>query len=257
MNKRILTLLLLTLIPALSIAQQVSFCKNYTRQGKPVEEIEKFRIKPWGSFLYVLMDNGENRIADEEIFMFVDRKQVNRYKPYDHKKVMVHDKKNWVVYNYKFTETGTYFFYFEDGAGARLASGTLVVVMDDEHSSSGDFAARTYYGRSRLTFSDIIMDGKPFNKRGSVSINDDGGKVYIYLDNGRPINSDTLYVDFRRMNNRTYAYDEFIDDKKYKIEPDWPDTFFPYVFTANGKFKVAVYNENRILIAEGYIEVKN
>jgi len=92
-------------------------------------------------------------------------------------------------------------------------------------------------------------------KRASLSENN--GEIYIKITNFSPLKTEVILVDIWKKEHRSFEYDEYVESKKYRIDPEWKDTFFKYRFPEPGEYKIVIYNQAEVLIKTGYINVLN
>ena len=103
----------------------------------------------------------------------------------------------------------------------------------------------------------VLVGGTPIGITKRASLRENGGQIYIKLTNYSPLKSEVILVDFWRKEYRSFEYDEYIESKKFRIDPEWVDTFFKYKFPKAGEYKIVIYNQEEVLIKTGYINVLN
>jgi hypothetical protein len=86
-------------------------------------------------------------------------------------------------------------------------------------------------------------------------LSQDAGQIYIFLNSNDSLKTSILQMNVWRKTEDSMNFDEFIETKKYKVEPTWFDTFFRYIFKETGEYQVSIYNENEQLIKSNYITV--
>lgn len=238
-----------------NFSQQLYFCESYTEDGKPIDANYTWQIKPWGKQLYVLFDNEGQEIEGRLIYIFVDKDNEGKFEPFDSKALQIRDGAEWVVYNYKFIELGEYNFFVVNSEKDTVASEKIVIKLEDELEGSRSTFTTLYYDNTDIVFCERMIAGKPVNEFTQTSFNKNNGLVFIYISNRNQLNTEKLFVDFWRKKNSTFEYDEYIESKKYRMEPGWNDVYFRYNFTEPGEYKVSIYNDNEILIKNGYIRI--
>jgi hypothetical protein len=236
-------------------AQEIYVCKSYTEKGEPIDASNSWEIKSGGDYLYILFDN-EEKIEDKLVYLFLDKKYDDEYKPFDSKVLRNENKKSWLVYNYKFEQPGDYEIYFMDSAQNNLATTRITIKYKKSEVDSRVNEKSMYYDNSKIIFCERVFGGEPLKEMNSTYLGGDSVKVYVYLDTQRPIRTEKLLVDIWRKKNRSFQYDEFVETKKYKVKPEWAYTFFQYKFTKKGEYKISIYNDQEILIKSGYFTVK-
>ncbi|MBN1302105.1 MAG: hypothetical protein JW995_12900 [Melioribacteraceae bacterium] len=254
--KFISSILFFLIISATISAQQVYFADSFTEDGEPIGAKNEWEIKPWGSFVYVLLDPEETRIKGNIIYLFVDRLEGDSYEPFDSKAINIGYGRKFVAYNYKFTKTGKYEVYFIAADQTRIAGEQVTIKFEESFINPVRNTSSAYYDDCKITFcKKILVGGETLGVMRSTSISRGGNKVFIQLNNYKPLNTSKFLVDVWRKKNRAFQYDEFVESKKYSLNPDWNDAFFSYTFTQPGDYKFSVYNEDEVLIKSGFFTV--
>jgi hypothetical protein len=239
-------------------AQQVYFVESYTEDGDPIGAANEWEIKPWGSFIYILLDSEEDSLTGNILYLFIDKKEDGVFQPFDSKTINLGFNQQWVVYNYKFTQTGEYDVYFITSDQQRFAGERVRIKFEESFTNPTTKVGRSYYDNCKMIFCrKVLVGGKPLGVTNSLKLSNSSGSIYVLLNNYRAMNTSKILVDIWRKKNRAYEYDEFIESKKFRINPDWPDTFFKYSFTRPGEYKITVYDENESLIKSGFFTVTN
>jgi hypothetical protein len=236
-------------------SQQLYFCKSYTEDGKPIEANFTWQIKPWGKQLYVLFDNEGSEIDERLLYLFIDKKNDGRFEPFDSKALQVDDDAEWIVYNYKFIELGEYEFFVVNSKKDTVASEKIIIKLEEELEGTRSTFTTLYYDNTDIVFCERMIAGKPVNEFRQTSLKKNDGLVFIYIINRNQLNTERLYVDFWRKKDSRFEYDEYIGSKKYKMQSGWEDVYFRYYFKEPGEYKVSIYNDNEILIKNGYITI--
>ncbi len=253
--KRILLILVFT--ATFISAQQVYFVHSYTEDGEPIGAKNEWDIKPWGSFVYVLLDVEDKDLKGNVVYMFVDKMTDGEYKAFDSKAINIKYNPKWVVYNYKFTQTGEYDVYFVTTDQERFAGEKVTIKYEESFTRPRQTTSRTYYDNCKITFcKKVLVGGDPLGVINSISLSNTSS-VFILINNYNALNTSKLLVDVWKKRNRMFEYDEFVESKKYRINPDWPDAFFKYTFSKPGEYKFSIYNENEVGIQTGYFTVSN
>jgi len=239
---------------SLSSAQTIFLCKSYTPTGAPIEAYNEWEINKNGLNLFILFQN-DKRINGPLVYLFIDKFDGGAYYPYDSKAIKISEIKTWLAYNYRFNEAGTFAVYFQDAnqkqlADARVSFSSAAVAEQKNRSGSS-----VYYESCSLSFCDVVIAGKPMNIRQSTMLGGGAKKMYVYIDNFKPLNSSKILVHVWRKKNYSFSYDEFVDSKKFKLESQWNDTYFKYIFIEPGDYKMIIYNEDEIFMVEGYFQV--
>ena len=254
---KIIRFLILTLVLSAGItaAQQVYFVDSYTEDGEPIGAKNVWTVKPWGSFIYILLDTENNVLPGNVIYLFIDKKNGDAYEAFDSKAINIDQKPKWVVYNYKFTQVGEYDVYFITNEQKRFAGEKVTITYEESYSRPKVTTNSVYYDNCSIVFcKKILVGGEPLGEVSSISLSQ-LSTIYIQINNRRSLNTGKILVDIWRKKNRLFEYDEFVESKKYRINPDWNDAYFKYTFTTPGEYKFSIYNENEITIKTGYFTV--
>ena len=113
-----------------------------------------------------------------------------------------------------------------------------------------------YYEDFRLKFCEVVIAGKPMNISNLFKIRKGGRNVFFYMDSNYPLNTEKIFVSIFTKQQYDFGYEEFVDSKKYKVDPTWHDTFLKYKFKNAGDYKVMIFNDNQRLMATGYLTIK-
>jgi len=237
------------------LGQTLYVAEAITENGEPIGANNYWKIKPWGKSLFIILDNEGKEIDDNIIYLFVDKKNDESYAPFDSKSVNIESRTTWVSYNYKFKESGQYEIYFINTSHQKLAS-LKVLIEAEEHSYTEAATTSRYYDNSKIIFCEkVLYGGSTLGVKNKSAFQENSGLIYLKLENYAPLKTSRILVDVWRKKNRAFEYDEFIESKKYQVNPDWPDTFFKYKFKETGQYKFTIYNENEVQITSGYFTI--
>jgi hypothetical protein len=255
--KKVSKIFLILLISAVTtLSQQIYFTSSYTEDGEPIGAKNIWEIKPWGSFVYVFLDNEEERFSSPILYMFVDRMEADStFEPYDSKAINVPYNQRWIAYNYKFTLPGEYEFYFTDRNQNRIAEERVTIQYENINYSVSTPTSSSYYENCEVLFCEkVLVGGDPLGVKNSLSLSQEN-QIYVVLNNYKPLKTGKLLLDVWRKKNRSFDYDDYMFSKKYRLNPDWPDAYFKFIFEEPGEYKLSLYNENEVYIKSGYIIV--
>jgi len=254
--KKFASIVLLMFAFAVTLAaQSIYFCTGHTSDGDPINPVNTFKIKPSGGYLYILFNNDGKKIETGLIYLFIDKKMNGNFEPFDSKVLRLDSATTWTAYNYKFSEPGKYLIYFLDSKQNKIAQDTLHVELESEFKRYRQDVTSDYYYNCEMVFCEIVLGGKPIRITNHAYLKKNNGLIYVYLNNGTPFNTPALIVDVWKKGNDTEDYDEFIETKYFKIDPEWSDTYFKYIFKEPGEYKFSVYNKHEALIISNYIQV--
>lgn len=237
-------------------AQQIYFTESYTEKGDPIGAKNIWSVKPWGTSIFILLDNEGKPFQGNLVYLFIDKKSDDAFQPYDSKAVNVDHKKNWAAVNQKFTQPGEYEIYFINLSQEIITTEKLTLNYPEDIGKLNRDVNSLYYDNCKLVFCERVLVGdKPFNLKNSISISNYGSNIIVHLNNQKPLKTSKLLVDVWKKKNRSYEYDEFVESKKYQLNPDWNDAYFRYTFAEPGEYKFSIYNEKETLIRAGYFAV--
>lgn len=236
-------------------SQKIYFCEGVTSDGAPLNKVKSFEISPSGNYLYILLSNDDRPLNVEMVYLFIDKFMGTEYQPFDSEVIKIEKERTWVAFNYKFIEPGDYKIYFINTKQKKIAERTFTVTMKKEFLEERDAVTSSYYDYCQFVFCEIVLGGKPVRIKSRAYTSKNQGLMFAYINNGAPLNTSIIIVDIWKRSADSFDYDEFVESKKFKIEPDWPDTYFKYQFRKPGEYKFIVYNENEVIMCKNYITV--
>lgn len=256
MLKKILFILSLVAITSVQ-AQQLYFCNSHTETGVPIDARNVWSIKPWGSLIYILVDNEGKKFDTQLNYLFLDRYMDGDYKPFDSKAINLKDDVSWFAYNYKFTEPGKYRVYLVNQNKEELVSSTVTIQVESDYLNNRQGSTTLYYDGTKIKFCERVIAGQAINTFKTMSINKMDSMVTVFIDHKASIETSTFVVDIWEKPSRSFEYDKFIESKKYALNPSWDYAFFKYKLEKPGFYKFNIYNAKEVLITSGYLEVRN
>ncbi len=248
------TILFMLLFVTVNYAQEVFVCDSYTEDGTPVGPNNRFEIKPYGTAKYILIKN-EKKFDDNLLYLFIDKIVEGKLIPFDSKTITLEKDDSWAVTSYEFKEPGIYDLYFLNSKQNKLASIKVEVYFSEEFASRSFTPTKSYIGDTQITFCELVINEKPINPLNTLSLSQSGGQVFVYLNNYMPFNIEIIKVQIWKLSNDNSNYENLVDEKKYKLLPEWKDTFFKYIFKSTGEYKIDVLDENDDFIASNIITV--
>lgn len=248
--------LLCVLCATINFGQRVYFTESYTEKGEPIGAKNDWDINPWGSYIFIMLESESQPIPGKTIYLYIDKKEKDSFQPFDSKSIGLEPNQKWAVYNYKFTEEGLYDVYFITSDQRRFAGENIKIKLNDSISKQKANQNRVYFEDCKVLFSkQILFGGKTLGETKSMSISENAGTIFIKINNQKPLNTSKLLLDIWRKKNRSFEYDEFIESKKFAVNPKWMDTYFKYLFKQPGEYKFSIYGENEVMIVTGYFSV--
>jgi hypothetical protein len=257
MKKFILTIFFLLVTISISTAQTIYVAESVTETNEPINAKNYWEIDPWGKSFFIVFDNEGETIEGNILYLFIDKYEDGKYIPFDSKSINIKPNSKRIKYDYNFSETGKYKLYFINVSQEKLAS--IVVTMSNKNKVKERTVKRSnYYDNVQLIFcKKILVGGTPMGITKRASLSENNGEIYVKITNFSPLKSEVILVDFWRKEHRSFEYDEYVGTKKYKIDPEWADTYFKYKFKQPGEYKIVIYNQAEVEMATGYINVLN
>ena len=254
MKQIIQLFIILISISTIANGQTIYIADTATEQNEPINAQNYWEVDPWGKSLFIILDNEIQEVDGNIVYLFIDKYVGGEYQPFDSKSINIEENRRRIKYEYKFTESGKYKLYFINISQENIAS---TVVTISEKARKKDITKRSnYYDNIELLFCEkVLVGGIPIGVTKRASLRENGGQIYIKLTNFAPLKSEIIIVDFWRKEYHTFEYDEYMESKKFRIDPEWFDTFFKYKFPKAGEYKIVIYNQEEVLIKTGYINV--
>ena len=237
-------------------SQELYVCESYTEDGAPVGPTNQLEIKPYGTAVYVLLDN-EKEFGDPILYLFIDKLINGKFTPFESKTISVKNNDTWAVTSFEFKEEGKYEIYFLNSSQNRLASSKITTNFSGEFSEQPISANSNTITDGDFVFCELVINGKPVNSFNSLSLSRTAGQAFIYLNNYVPFNLGKLKIQVWKRKDNDSSYEELVDSKKYKISPEWKDTFFKYIFTNTGEFKIDIMDSTDSFISSNILTVTN
>lgn len=256
MKKYYLVLFVILISAAAGFGQSIYVAESVTENGEAIGAKNVWDIDPWGRSLYIVYDNG-GQINDDILYLFIDKFIDGKFQPFDSKVIEVKKPVSRIKYDYKFKDTGKFKVYIVNEKEETLSSLLLTLRTKTGESNKAEKSDNYYDGISMIFCEKVLVGGTPLGIVRSVSLSRNSGSVYIKISHYAPLNTNTILVDVWRKGNNSYDYDEYVESKKYKVDPTWRDTFFKYKFYKQGRYKIIIYNEYDAIIKTGYITVTN
>ena len=255
MKKYFYTHIVLLIFVSSSWAQTIYPCKAHTESGEPIDYQLEWKISPKGEYINIVFSNDGKEFEEEFLYVLIDKKSGDSYVPHDSKAYHIDPSSTWMVHKYKLTEPGEYLIYFVNSTQKRLAEQKIKVVYQDTHSYSSNDATNVYYDNCQMLMCQRVIGGKPYQVLSDIYLKNGSATVYVYINNFKSFNTRKLTINVWRKEITGFEFDEYVNQRNFRIDPTWNDTFFKYSFTEPGEYKIAVYNEKDILIKFNFIRV--
>lgn len=250
-------LLIITLFLFTSVgqAQTIYVSDTVTEDNEPINANNKWEIDPWGKTLHVVLDNEDTKLEGNVVYLFIDKLNGKSYEPFDSKSINIQQNVRRINYEYNFSETGIYKLYYVN-ISQKILAYIVVTITAKTNKRTKTVKRSNYYDNVELLFCQkVLVGGTPIGVTKRTSLRENNGEIYVKFVNFSPLKTDVILVDFWRKEHRSFEYDEYVESKKYRIDPDWKDTYFKYKFKKAGEYKIDIYNQEEVLISTGYINV--
>ncbi len=256
--KIILKVLLIVFVSYNIFAQELYFCESYTEDGVPVGPLNSLEIKPYGTAIYVLIENSKE-FNDPILYLFIDKYIDGKLSAFDSKTINIEKNDTWAVTSFEFKEEGTYEAYFLNSSHTRLASSKIEVHFSKDFSSNPNSSSYISHssGDCEFTFCEMVINGKPINAFNILSLAHTDGQAFFFLNNHVPFGIEKITIQVWKRSEQDNNYEKLIDSKKYKILPEWNNAYIKYIFTSPGKYKIDIFDIDNNFISSNSLEVTN
>ncbi|MDH7603966.1 MAG: hypothetical protein QHH13_03615 [Melioribacter sp.] len=242
-------ILLLSTIKIFS--QEIIYCKAVTENGEPIGIISNRKIDV-NSKIYILIKINELLIT-ENINLLIEKINKNNKQNIFSASIKFNNQKNWAAYEYSFKQEGIYSISLVNNKEEKISTNFLLV----ENSQNNFIGINNseIFPNSKIIFCEKVIGNKPVNIIEKISLHK-SREVIIYFINNRPFNTDIIQVRIWKKKNINSPYEDFVDSKKFKIEPEWYDTYFKYQFNSEGYYRLDIFNDKELLLKRAYINVE-
>ncbi len=244
-------------------AQDIYFCSNYTDNGEPVGASKSWILDQNGGDIYILFNNQNKHIKTKSIVAHILKQSGSKYLNYEKRAMDIKNENTWAILDYQFIEGGNYQVSIEDNTGKILATDNLNIEIRNisENLSMGTGRNKNdtvhkdpdkdYY-HATTVFSKSLVNGKP-EDIGSIFT---AGEVNVFIQNDKPLETDSLIVDVFKKGFETEKYPIYITTKNIAIKLSQKEAGFILNFNETGRYKVVVYNSRSQKISEGYLSIR-
>src|ERR1035437_3320157 len=190
MTKKNFFLFVVFLITSSAFAQKrIYFCEGYTSTGEPIGISNIWNIRSTGGKVYLLYKNDSLNISTATIFLFIDKLEGKEYKEFFTKSLIPDKNKNWVLYDFKFTESGEYKILFLDAAGTNLATEFVTIKLKTDDFVAGTTLSSEYYTKAKVIFCESVDDkGNTQTTFSTFRISrNDGGSAHVLINHIKPL----------------------------------------------------------------------
>ena len=199
--------------------------------------------------------------------MYVDKKNDNgsyiAFDTQDFKNNPSSDKKNWAMFDYKFTESGDYrISVMGKGEDAMALTYTNIGYMKDkdsdksstkEYGTDDEKASDTYYYEdSKITFGESCDEGVMKGEATTFRLIN-GKKDFVAMISQ---DKDFLVTEVTVSVYTGESYKDLVSEEKYTVGGlDWNWIKFPITVKKAGKYVVDIYNNKDTFMNSGYFEI--
>ena len=262
------TLIILLLMCHTTWAQKKLYlCSDYTYSGEPMEASAVWNIPNTGGAVYIVYKNDAQKITAPRLYLFIDKLSGSDYKQYDSKVVITNKYLDWALYDYTFTEPGSYRFTLRNDQGVDQAQEYCVVNMEGQPATTKDITnvpesktqtptttsvSSDYYIGSKILFcEDVDVNGKPIKPADVFNIGTAGGYLYVLVNVNKPVKTSQLIVDVWTGSD----YKEPVETQYIDADPNSNWVKFKYILKNAGNYKFSIFNKDQNLIEAGYLTV--
>lgn len=265
------TLLLATFLSltfnALAQGEKVVLCESYDKtNGTPTGINKNWDIeKEKGSYVYVVYS--QDKIIKDKLSLYVDKKNSNgSFIAFDTQSFDYNpstDKKNWAMYDYKFTETGDYrISVMGKGDDALAITYTNIGYMKDkgtdetstkEYGTDDEKASDTYYYEdSKITFGESCEEGEMKGEATEFKLIN-GKRDFVCMISQ---DNDFKVKEVKVSIYTGESYKELVSEETFTVGGlDWNWIKFPISVKKTGKYVVDIYNDKDTFMNSGYFEI--
>ncbi len=233
--------------------RQIYIAKTYTEHGEPIGSVHFKNVEKEKTYS-IILSSGRKEFKEHLVFLNIDRTSNKNPDNIFSKLIRTEKGKTFVAFNYTFSYEGEYNIFFTDFTKRKIAS--AVITVKAETKKKPDIAIPIETRTSlEIIFSKKIIGNYPVDLVKSISMYNDGGEVYIFIADNKPLNTSKITLGIWKKKDGA-GFDQFMESKKFQIEKDWRDTFFKYRFAGEGEYKINIFDENEILLKTAYINVQ-
>lgn len=233
-------------------SQEIIFCKAVNENGDPIGIISNRKVET-NNKIFILIKNN-NKSEQQGMNLLIEKINNNIKQSIFSSTIKFSNLKNWAAYDYSFNQEGTYSVSLINDKGKNLS--TVFLLVEDFKNNFIGINDYEVFPNSRIIFCEKVIGNKPINIIDKISLRFKSGEVFIYFINNRPLNTNIIQVRIWKKKNINAPYEDFVDFKKFKIEPDWYDTYFKYQFQSDGYYRVDIFNDKDLLLKRAYIIVE-
>lgn len=235
-------------------SQEIFVCREYTLRGEPKGASENWYLQSDNDTLNILFNFFDYDINTKNLLLFIDFVSDNGKTPVLTKKIELRQVDSWIVIPFSFSKEGKYSIKFMDGNNIEVAEKEIKVYFTLTQSVSQEIHAKTYYRGAEIHVCEIVLNGKPANYLRELSLSDQGGKIFIYINNRNPLNTSYVFLNVYKK-TEDGNFNELVEKKKFRMQPHWADVFFKYKIPSHGTYLFDVLNDNLTKIAYTTLKV--
>ena len=263
------TLLLATFLSlafnALAQGEKVVLCESYDKTtGTPTGINKNWDIeKEKGSYVYVVYS--QDKIIKDKLSLYVDKKNSSgSFIAFDTQSFDYNpstDKKNWAMYDYKFTEEGDYrISVMGKGDDALAVAYTNIGYMKDDGTDKStdiidvkdDGTDTYYYEDSKITFGESAEEGEMKGEATEFKLINGKRDFVCMISQDKDFKVKEVKVSVYTGE----SYKELVSEETFTVGGlDWNWIKIPISVKKTGKYVVDIYNEKDTFMNSGYIEI--
>lgn len=240
-------------------SQKIYFCENYSVNGEPTASTNSLTISPFGSSIYLLLNNNNNKLYSKKLYIYIDKQSGNTdFATYKTLSMPTNENASWVVYNYTFTEAGYYKVRFLNENYQTLATEYCTIQLAKATASlaesKNEALDASYYNHLIVTFCKSV--DASYNAIGTSTtfsmVPNERQNIYVLIkNNNKSFKTNKIQVDIYKGKE----YTEFVETKTYNMNPALTNFKFQYTFYYEGSYKFKIYNADNVFMNEACVTI--
>ena len=266
-------LAIMALLAGISMPAQAQkklyLCSDYTYAGDPMGAANTWNIPKAGGAVYMVYKNDGQKITSPRLYLFIDKMVGTEYKQYDSKTIICNKYLEWALYDYTFTEAGSYKITVRSDLGVDQASEFCTVLVEGHEeiptdapggthttttpTPTTDVVSSDYYIDAKVQFcEEVDGSGSPVKLSDLFNIDSRGGYLYILVSSTKPLKTSQLIIDIWTGEE----YKEPVETIYADVDPSktWVKTKY-ILKNKGGSYKFSVFNKDQTFVQSGYLTV--
>jgi len=240
-----------------TLAQKtLTLCEKYDDNGIATGLYDSWNIDKTGGYVYIVYKQ-DKPIKAIDMQLHIDKKEESsgRYKAYKTIDLVPEKGKNWVMYDFEFTDKGKYNFQVINNGEEQATATTEIFFNADKTDNSADPDSEVdtyYYEESEILFGESVdANGNLEGESDEFKLgNESKINVIVYITNDNAFKTDKFYITIYD------DEDQIVDEFDITVEPDWDWAKFTQSFKEPGDYMLDIYNANDVFVNTGYLTIK-